>query len=371
MRALAAALLSAVLAAPVAVAQTDAADVAEAAAARLEAAGVMLTEAEGARNRIAALTETVRAYESGLIALRDGLRRAAIREQTILTELEAKRDEVGRLLGTLQVMGRAPAPLLLLHPSGPTGTARSGMMLADVTPALQGEVAALQTTLEEIKALRQVQTAAAETLQEGLAGAQKARSRLAEALQNRTDLPRRYVSDPVQIALLIASTETLDAFASGLRDAQNVVEAVAAPDAMSLKGSLPLPARGEILRRMDEADAAGIARPGIILATRPRAMVTVPAAATIRYLGPLLDLGQVAVVEPSPDVLFVFAGLEEVFGAPGDILPAGTPIGLMGGQAPGADGNVTGGDLRRSQSLYIEVREGDSPVDPATWFAFE
>ncbi|MEZ5674302.1 MAG: hypothetical protein R3D81_03325 [Thalassovita sp.] len=47
--------------------------------------------------------------------------------------------------------------------------------------------------------------------------------------------------------------------------------------------------------RADESDAAGIARPGVVLATRPRALVTTPTAATIRYLGPLLDYGNVMI----------------------------------------------------------------------------
>ena len=43
-----------------------------------------LDAADGARNRVKALTETVRAFEDGLEAMREGLRRAAIREQTLV-----------------------------------------------------------------------------------------------------------------------------------------------------------------------------------------------------------------------------------------------------------------------------------------------
>ena len=53
-----------------------------------------------------------------------------------------------------------------------------------------------------------------------------------------------------------------------------------------------------MLRGMNEADAAGIKRPGIILATRPGALVNAPTAATIRYVGPLLDYGNVMILEP-------------------------------------------------------------------------
>lgn len=356
-----------------AVAQSPA-EAARAASDRLEQAGISLQEAATSRDRVAALTATVQAYEGGLAALRDGLRRASIRERTITRDLNTRSDEVARLLGVLQTMGRAPAPLLLLHPSGPTGTARSGMMLADVTPALQDEVDTLRAQLEEVQILRQLQADALETLEQGLEGAQEARAELAAAISDRTDLPRRFTDDPVRTALLIASTETLDAFASGLTESE-ADSTIPAPDATALKGELALPVDGQVLRRFGEADAAGIERPGILIATRPRALVTSPTAATIRYTGPLLDYGNVIILEPAPEVLWVFAGLAETFGSTGEVLPEGAAIGLMGGETRNAQDILTesrdGGGTTRSETLYLEVRDRQGAVDPGQWFALE
>ncbi|MEJ2036246.1 MAG: hypothetical protein P8X69_09375 [Maritimibacter sp.] len=115
-------------------------------------------------------------------------------------------------------------------------------------------------------------------------------------------------------------------------------------------------------------------RPGWVLATRPLTLVTTPWPATIRYLGPLLDYGQVAILEPGEDYLLVLAGLGEVFGTVGDVIPEGTPVGLMGGAAPADDQGILisspeGGGAEASESLYIELRRNGSPVDPANWFA--
>ena len=112
-----------------------------------------------------------------------------------------------------------------------------------------------------------------------------------------------------------------------------------------------------------------------MLATRPRALVTSPTAATIRYLGPLLELGNVVILEPQSGMLFVRAGLDQVFGEVGQVIPQDAPVGLMGGETPeiGAilslSGEGTGTD--RSETLYIEVRKGNQPVDPETWFQTE
>ena len=355
-------------------AETSPADEAMAAVQQLEEASFALQEADSARDRVAALTETVQGFEAGLAALREGLRRAAIREAQIGRELKVQEDEIARLLGVLQSMGQGPAPVMLLHPSGPTGTARSGMILADVTPALEQRATRLRHDLEEVAILRELQQSAAEQLQEGLTGVQTARTELAQAVSDRTDLPLRFADDPVKTALLIASTETLAGFASGLTDIQddNQEGVPELSDVTYRMGELALPVESQVLRQAGEADAAGIRRPGLVLATRPNALVVSPTAATIRYRGPLLDYGNVMILEPQAGLMFVLAGLEVVYGEAGQVIPEGSPVGLMGGEDAeiGSILSTSGDDTgnTRSETLYIEVRQGKDAVDPEIWF---
>ncbi|WP_375688180.1 murein hydrolase activator EnvC family protein [Pseudooceanicola sp. LIPI14-2-Ac024] len=353
-------------------AATDPGAAARAAARQLEAAARDLDAAESASNRVKALTATLRAYEAGLAAMREGLRHVTIREAELSADLGAREEEIAQLLGVLQTMSRNPSPVMLLHPEGPIGTARSGMILADVTPALEARAAELRATLDEVRTLRVLQQAAVAQLQDGLNGVQEARARLSEAVADRTNLPRRFTEDPVKTGLLIASTETLDSFAEGLSGIAVDEVAGSLPDISDRKGSLPLPVEGRVLRRAGEADAAGVTRPGMVLATRPQALVTTPTAATIRYRGPLLDYGNVMILEPQAGTLFVLAGLDVVYGAAGQVLPAGSPVGLMGGQVPSAEAIVDqvgeGGGSERTETLYIEVRQGNEPQNPETWF---
>ena len=371
-RALAMIATGAALWAGAAMGQGDPATAARAAAVQLEQAAVGLQQAEGARDRVHALTDTVRAYEAGLAAMRDGLRRAATREGQLTHRLQAREGEIARLMGVLLTIETSPPPVRMLHPQGPLGSARSGMILAEVTPALNTRAERLRHDLEEVQTLRLLQQSAAKTLEEGLAGVQEARTALSQALADRTDLPRRFTEDPVRTAILISSTETLDGFASGLSQIAVGDIAESRADIGTLKGQIPLPVQGIVLHRAGEADAAGVTRAGLVVAARPRALVTSPTPATIRYRGPLLDLGNVMILEPQPDTLFVLSGLAEVYGEAGQVIPAGTPVGLMGGAVPeiGAilslSGDGTG--TERSETLYIEVREGGSPVDPETWF---
>ncbi|MFC4214546.1 peptidoglycan DD-metalloendopeptidase family protein [Pseudophaeobacter arcticus] len=350
------------------------AEAARAAADQLEAATVALEAAESARDRVKALTGTVRAYEAGLAAMREGLRRVARRESQLLTQLKSREDEVAELLGILQTIETSAPPVLMLHPSGPLGAARSAMMVAEVTPGLYARAEALRRDLEEVQTLRLLQQNAADTLEQGLSGVQEARTALSTAIADRTDLPQRFTENSVRTAILISSTETLTGFASGLAEIAGGADKITPllADISAQRGELDLPVEGLLLRGFEKRDAAGIARPGLLIAARPRALVSSPTAATIRYRGPLLDLGNVVILEPQPDTLFILSGLAEVYGAAGQVIPAGTPVGLMGGSAPQAGAILSlsgeGGGTDRTETLYIEVRMDNSPVDPATWF---
>ncbi|OUS19545.1 peptidase M23 [Rhodobacterales bacterium 59_46_T64] len=357
-------------------ARPDARVAARDAAQRLDAAARQMDKATTAKDRVKALSETVHAYEDGLDAMRDGLRRATVQEQRISRELKAREIEISRLLGVLQSIGAAPAPATLLHPDGPVGTARAGMVLADIMPGVNSEAASLRAQFEEVTTLRLLQKSATETLQKGLVGAQEARTALSQAVADRTDLPRRFTADPVRTAILIASTETLEGFASGLSQITDAEGGAPLPDISHRQGTLPLPVQGQVLRRAGEADAAGIQRPGIVMATRPQALVTTPTAATIRYRGPLLDYGNVMILEPQTGLLLVLAGLDVVYGHAGEVLPAGAPVGLMAGD-PALSGEILqetpagtgiGSGNRRSETLYIEIRQDNTPVDPELWF---
>lgn len=353
-------------------AETAAARAAREAAAQLEAATLRMEQADGARDRVKALSETIHAYEAGLAAMRDGLRGVARRETQLTAQLQSREGEIAELLGVIQTIETSSPPVLMLHPSGPLGAARSAMMLAEVAPGLNARAEALRADLEEVQTLRLLQQAAAGKLEQGLSGIQEARTALSTAIADRTDLPRRFTEDPMRTAVLISSTETLSGFASGLSEIADGAVIESRADISDLRGDLPLPVEGLVLRGYGDRDAAGIARPGLLVAARPRALVTSPTAATIRYRGPLLDLGNVVILEPQPDTLFILSGLAEVYGTAGQVIPEGTPVGLMGGQTPQAGAILSlsgeGGGTDRTETLYIEVRMDNSPVDPETWF---
>ncbi|KJZ18927.1 murein hydrolase activator EnvC family protein [Loktanella sp. S4079] len=323
---------------------------------RLQAAG-------GAREQISALTETVQAYEVGLAAVRSGLRQVTEREAELSAELVAQRNEMGQLLGALSVISNTPKPVTFHNQQPPLDAVRAGMLVSDVAAGIQVRLDSLKVQIAELSDLSALRAETEANLAEGLSGAQSARAALGQAVSERTDLPSRFEENPIQVALLLASAESLGDFADAL--------SVALPDpseTLAPMGNLPLPVPGIV-------QSAGRDREGVYIAAAPQALVTAPVSGTLLYRGPLLDDLNVVILEPTADVLFVFAGLDTLYGEVGQVVPKGAPLGLMGGDATKVNGILTENEPdsteAEAQPLYLEVREGQSPVYPDAWFALE
>ncbi len=130
---------------------------------------------------------------------------------------------------------------------------------------------------------------------------------------------------------------------------------------------------GRPLRGFGEPDAAGVRRPGLLVEAAPLALVTAPAAADVRYAGPFLDYGYVVVLQPRADVLLVLAGLATLETRTGARVGSGELLGLLGGRPLDAQEYLMLGQAQTgetpAETLYIELRHGQGPVDPTTWFA--
>ncbi len=338
----------------------------------LDLATADLKNAKNAKKRIKSLSQAIQSYEETLAILRISVRDLTLQQAQLQNVLDQNENEIMQFLGVLAAVQKTPIAGQMLHPNGPLATARSGMIISDIVPILQENVNQLRDQLVVLKQLSETQFKAQSSLQTGLLELQKAHSNLGRAIANRDDLPKRFITDPEKLEILIKASKDLETFAASVQSIAISETSVSLPSVSDRKGHLKLPVRGKILGKFNEADASGIKRSGIILATDPRAIVISPTAATIRYLGPLLDYGNVAILEPQNGLLFVFAGMDTVYGEIGQVIPALSPIGLMPSQSNEVDKifktrtNFYSGQL--SETLYVEVREGSEPKNPLDWF---
>ena len=339
----------------------------------LNSARTKLSSADSYRNRIETLSNLIQKTENSLSDLRSKYRFIKLQSGKLNKDLIFQKDKISKLAGALLVVGQEPLQSKLLHPGGALNTARSSLILSDILEGVRTEAQRLNRDLEKLQLLTNLSQRAEKEMQLSLEIIQTARANLVKAASDRTELPQRFIDDPEKISLLSKSSNSLGEFAVALNSLDRTLIIPNEPILKNNKGGLALPAEGIVTRKFNEADAAGIVRPGIIVRTKEYAIVTSPVAATVRYAGPLADYGMVSILEPSEGILFIFAGLNQVFGEPGQILPETSVVGLMGGEVINIETFIDEKELnsgRVSQSLYIEVRRNDEPQDPFDWFEF-
>ncbi|MFN3259539.1 MAG: murein hydrolase activator EnvC family protein [Pikeienuella sp.] len=348
---------------------------AQRAAEMLERAEALLSAARSPEERLAALGRAAQAREAALASLRDDLRAGAGRRAEIDAALRAEERRLLAVLSALQRLERAPRAATLAHPGGPVAAARAEMSLAAFAPELAREAAALAGTLKEIAAIDEAREAAAESARAALAALQRTRGDLAAAMREGAGAaPDPTLAERLkgEAAALAAGAETLRALArslppSGLADRPRAASFAAAR-------SLPPPAEGPLRRRFGAPGAGGPAE-GVEVATAPWAAVYAPWPSAVRFAGPFGAEGAVVILEPDPDMLIVLSGLSGVSVAAGDIVPAGAPVGAMGGPAPAAEefliAAMSAVETLPAETLYMEVRRSGAPADPAIWFAFD
>ncbi|MBY8976050.1 peptidoglycan DD-metalloendopeptidase family protein [Rhodobacteraceae bacterium NNCM2] len=330
-----------------------------------------LNRARGAGDQLVALGKAVKAQEAALAAFHSALRSIALEDEALMIGLGQDRIQLAEYLAALQSISRAPKSALLVFPGGPVRAARAAIMIGDVAPRLEARMALLRDRLDEIRTLRALQEEAREETRAALAGLQDLRVQTTKALRGRRQPPAR--SDLIEQAKAAQSRASdLDDLAMVLRAADG--ERPSQIPFAETKGALLLPVNGVVTHAFGEAPLDR-ERFGVVIEAPAYAQVTAPVNATVRYAGPLVGFNEVVVLEPESGWLMVIAGLGQVDRAVGEAVLAGEKIGDLGGPLPTSEEFLTDAGKEDGQikpeTVYIELRQRDTPVDPAPWFALD
>ncbi len=323
----------------------------------LEAA-TLLEASETAGDRVEALTQTIRAYEAGLASMRGEVRRLTLRKRELDARLAAEDADLTALLAMMQNATLQAGTETLLHPGSAVETLRAGTLAQSLVPTLSARAAALEDVLLALEETEQVLLGGKAQLTSGLDAVRGARAALADALRDRTELPERLATDQAAMAALVNSAETLASLADAL-----------------VQGEGQASERRDWLQPVEGASGRQEVGEGWELRVEPAALVTAPDDATVRFSGEIPDRGTVVILEMDGGLLLVLAGLGTSFVHRDQIVAGGDPIGFMPEMVNGAQDNLNAGDgessLYRDETLYIEVRRGGVPVDPANFLTLE
>lgn len=328
-------------------------------------------------------------------------------------DLLAKNENMVELMAALQRMGRRPTTAAILKPGEALDTARSAALLSTLLPLIDeravmlkrdltylaelyaelsdkrftlknslGLLAQEQTVLKNLVARRELEEndARAAARGESLRIARLVRSSKStkdllkkldqESLRMRLEQAKRELARVKQASSSSGSTPSVRIKPKApARKAAS--ESKAAPVALmpapagakfsSLRGKMPYPSYGKIVKKFGQPDGIGTTAKGIRMRVRAGSQVVSPFEGRVVYAGPFRDYGQLVIIAHKDGYHGLLAGMGSLYTAMNQWVLQGEPLGLIGGTNTGA--------VVRSSQLYFELRNKSGPINPLPWLS--
>ena len=330
------------------------------------------------RDLISAAMESQRREEQAssaelkLISLRSRL-------TTARTDLVEGEDTLEDLMASLALSGRHRPPALLTQPQDANQAIRAAILMGEVAPQVKQKTTALRGEITKLRRLeRQVLRE-----QKVLAAADAALALKQEEITQMTAAKRAAFEDVnADAEFLRQRAESLGENASTIRELIAALEA-AAPGAPRLKprlvlaeqsqsrvasrpslprptvsqplGVLALPATGRMVRAWGDKMPGGESSESVAFATRNGAQVSAPISGTVEFSGPFRSYGQLLILSTSDGYHVLLWGMSSNYVSVGQSVQQGEPVARMSERANGAP------------ELFMEVRKGGKPMNPAQW----
>ena len=282
------------------------------------------------------------------------LAQMSVQETELAVRVGANRNRLSHLLGALQMYSRNPPPALFVHPQDAKDAVRAAILIRAVTPELEKRAREYAAQVDQSRRLRRDVAAGSAELFTAESAVADQRGKLENMIAEKTELERQLASGVLiadrQIADIAGRAQTLGKLLGGL-------PVNAAVTAANLKPAhLRAPTLGAPVSRFGERGAAGRSE-GWTWRPAAGSAVGAPGAGLVEFAGPLYGWGQVLIMRVSGDYHVVLAGMEAVTVKPGQSVTEGQAVGHM---ANNAQGDVGSG----LAELYLEVRNGNRPIDP-------
>ncbi|MBI1981536.1 MAG: peptidoglycan DD-metalloendopeptidase family protein [Methylocystis sp.] len=330
-------------------------------------------------------------------------------ERKIASSLDSRRASIIEILTVLQRMGRRPPPALMARPQEILEAVRASLALGAVLPQMRAEARQLQrdlTALDQVRdGVRREQNllgeqraslkAQRERLAPMIAERQEALSTSQSALHAETERARALAQRATTLKDLIAQMEAesaaaaraaeearkadeerakaqaklsererLKALSAPFKDPARLAPAVAFVD---LKGRLPAPASGQIVRRFGAPDGFGGKEKGLSIAAPENGVVVAPCDGWIAFSGPYRSYGQLLIINAGGGYYVVLAGMSRTNVNVGQFVLAGEPIASMGDGAAQTAATIAIG--AKQPILYVEFRKDGASIDSGPWWA--
>jgi len=305
-------------------------------------------EVEALREQIIEISKKQGTDETRSAIYRAKLETINQQETDISRRLIAERDKQTRLLSALQIYSRNPPPALFVTPRKANDAVLAAIIMRAITPELKKRTESLVRQNSQLVNLRRQAALQNEAIFISESEVSEQRSEIERLIQQKMDLEDQ----------LLNQADQMDARAAELKAREN-----------RLTGDLPLkffgspaidnthlqsPVVGDITVNFGQTDGRTPASRGVSYAALPGSQVTAPAEGEVEYAGPLDSYGQVVVLSIGHDYRVVVTGIGRIYVQQGQTVGRHEPLGRMPNLSD------------KKALLYMELRKGETPVNPAT-----
>jgi septal ring factor EnvC (AmiA/AmiB activator) len=316
-------------------------------------------QVETLRSQLIAMGRTEASGERTVGGAKGRLEKLNLEEAQLKIRMGHNQESLTKLLGALQMFQRNPPPPLLVDPHSARDAARAAILIQSIAPELEQRSREFTTASEQLKVIRRRAAAASGELFQAESDLADRQAKIQNMIDQKRALELQLRSD-AQVAdsdvrRLAARARSLGELVTALdaHDPRSRDLAAGSPSPPTATTFTP-PVTGPVARRFGEAGSDPLRAKGWTWTADPGAVVVSPTAAQVDYAGPLKDWGLVLILRVGPDHL-VLAGLSRVDVDTGMSVAAGEPVGRAGAGSPRPE-------------VYLEVRHGVTPVNPARWF---
>ena len=219
--------------------------------------------------------------------------------------------------------------------------------LQTVAKALVRDRRQLAHDHERLEGLNQQQAVTIDRIERERAARDLALTRLEERISQRGARVEELRRDAADLEALI------EELARALRDIPMDLEV---PSIFDLKGELPLPLEGRVIRRYGDPRGGEVRWTGWLLEATAGAEVRAIAHGRVAYADWLRGYGMLTILEHGDGVMSLYGHNESLIHEVGAWVRPGEVI-ATAGSSGGAD----------SDGLYFELRQDGQPVDPVDW----
>jgi murein hydrolase activator len=300
-------------------------------------------EVEDLRQRIIDISRRQGASETRSAVFRARLETLNLQEADITRRLTAMRAKEARLLSALQIYTRNPPPAIFISTRRANDAVVAAILMREITPELQKRTQALAAQNAELVRLRRQAALQNESLFVAESDVSRQRSEIEALISQKLALEDQ----------LLTEADRLEARAEELKTREN-----------RMRGELPL--RGllgvtrEDTNRLqqpivgEKVSDFGNGERGMRFSAQPGAQVTAPVEGEVEFAGPVESYGQVVIINAGNNYHVVLTGIGRIFVDKGQTIRRREPIGRMP--------NLS----ERKVTLYMELRQGETPINPHT-----